>query len=113
MNLIQFIKNDGKRAVGAIEGGKAHIVKNATSVYALALKAAADGVKLKALVGDKGLGKADRSGRDPQGGPPAAAGRSSRSGAPASSPAPASPIWARPRRATRCTSPTSRPPKRR
>ena len=58
MNLIQFLKSDGKRAVGAIEGGKAHIVKNATSVYALALKAAADGTKLKKLVADKGLGKA-------------------------------------------------------
>ena len=57
MNLIQFIKSDGKRAVGAIEGGEAHIVKGATSVYALARKAAADGVKLKALVADKGLGK--------------------------------------------------------
>ena len=58
MNLIQFIKSDGKRAVGAIDGGKAYLVKNATSVYALAQKAATDGVKLKALVGDKGLGKA-------------------------------------------------------
>ena len=58
MNLIQFIKSDGKRAVGAIAGGKAHVVKGATSVYALALKAAADGVKLKSLVADKGMGKA-------------------------------------------------------
>jgi hypothetical protein len=58
MNLIQFTKADGKRAVGAIDGGEAHIVKGATSVYALALKAASNGVKLKALVKDKGLGKA-------------------------------------------------------
>src|SRR5690606_14983193 len=58
MNLIQFLRSDGKRAVGAIDGGKAHIVKNATSVYALALKAASSGTKLKALVKDKGLGKA-------------------------------------------------------
>ena len=58
MNLIQFTRSDGRRAVAAIEGGKAHLVKGATSVYALALKAAADGIKLKALVGDKGLGKA-------------------------------------------------------
>lgn len=58
MNLIQYLKSDGKRAVGAIEGGKAHVVRGATSVYALALKAAADGVKLKALVKAKGLGKA-------------------------------------------------------
>jgi hypothetical protein len=58
MNLIQFIKSDGKRAVGAIDGGKAFQVKNATSVYALALKAADTGVKLKAMVADKGLGRA-------------------------------------------------------
>ena len=58
MNLIQFTKSDGKRAVGAIEGGKAHTVRGATSVYALALKAAASGVKLRKLIGDRGLGKA-------------------------------------------------------
>ena len=58
MNLIQFIKSDGKRAVGAIDGSEAHIVKNASSIYALAFKAAAEGVKLKKLVADKGLGKA-------------------------------------------------------
>ena len=58
MNLIQYLKSDGKRAVGAIEGGKAYAVRGATSVYALALKAAAEGVKLKALVQKKGLGKA-------------------------------------------------------
>jgi hypothetical protein len=58
MNLIQFLKSDGKRAVGVVDGGKAHIVKNAGSVYALALKAAASGTRLKALVKDKGLGRA-------------------------------------------------------
>ena len=58
MNLIQFTKDNGGRAVGAIDKGKAHVVKGADSVYRLALKAAADGVKLKALVADKGLGKA-------------------------------------------------------
>jgi hypothetical protein len=58
MNLIQYLKSDGKRAVGAIEGNKAHAVRGATSVYALALKAAADGIKLKALVKQKGLGRA-------------------------------------------------------
>jgi hypothetical protein len=58
MNLIQFTKDNGGRAVGAIDKGKAHVVKGADSVYRLALKAAADGVKLKALVGDKGLGRA-------------------------------------------------------
>ena len=48
----------GSAPVGAIDKGKAHVVKGADSVYRLALKAAADGVKLKALVGDKGLGRA-------------------------------------------------------
>jgi hypothetical protein len=57
MNLIQYMTSGGKRAVGAIDGGKACMVRNASSVYALALKAAADGVKLKALIADKGLGK--------------------------------------------------------
>ena len=41
MNLIQYTTSGGKRAVGAIDGGKAFMVKNASSVYALALKAAA------------------------------------------------------------------------
>ncbi len=58
MNLIQYLKSDGKRGVGAIEGGEAFAVRGATSVYALALKAATDGIKLKALVKHKGLGKA-------------------------------------------------------
>src|SRR5689334_13400374 len=58
MNLIQFTKENGGRAVGVIDSGKAHVVKGADSVYKLALKAAADGVKLKKLIGEKGLGKA-------------------------------------------------------
>jgi len=57
MNLIQFIKTDGKRAVGVIANGEAHMVKGASSVYALALKAAEDGVKLRTVVAEKGLGK--------------------------------------------------------
>ena len=58
MHLIQFTRENGKRAVGVVEDGAAHIVKGADSVYKLALRAAADGVKLKKLIGDKGLGKA-------------------------------------------------------
>jgi hypothetical protein len=57
MNLIQFTKENGRRAVGVIDKGEAHVVKGADSVYKLALKAAADGVKLKKLIGDKGLGR--------------------------------------------------------
>ena len=58
MNLIQFTKENGGRAVGAIDKGEARIVKGADSVYKLALKAAADGIRLKKLIADKGLGKA-------------------------------------------------------
>jgi len=57
MNLIQFTKDNGGRAVGVIDKGKAHVLKGADSVYKLALKAASDGVKLKSLIADKGLGK--------------------------------------------------------
>jgi hypothetical protein len=57
MNLIQFTKENGRRAVGVIDKGEAYVVKGADSVYKLALKAAADGVKLKKLIGDKGLGR--------------------------------------------------------
>ena len=56
MNLIQFTKNNGKRAVGVIDKGEAHIVKGADSVYRLALKAADEGRKLKSVIADKGLG---------------------------------------------------------
>ncbi|HVY51032.1 MAG TPA: AraD1 family protein [Devosia sp.] len=57
MNLIQFTKENGARAVGVIERGEAHLLKGADSVYRLALKAAADGVKLKRAIADKGLGR--------------------------------------------------------
>src|SRR4051812_21024600 len=58
MNLIQFTKDNGARGVAAVESGAAHVVKGAKSVYALALDAANGKTKLKALVKDKGLGKA-------------------------------------------------------
>lgn len=57
MNLIQFINENGKRAVGVIDGQQAHVLKGTTTVYALVLKAATEGVKLKSIVADKGLGK--------------------------------------------------------
>ena len=38
MNLIQFTKDNGKRAVGVIDKGEARVVKGADSVYRLALK---------------------------------------------------------------------------
>ena len=58
MNLIQFTKPDGKRAVGVVEGGEAHVLKGTKSVYALAMDAAADKKKLKSLIKDRGLGAA-------------------------------------------------------
>ncbi|MEQ1770815.1 MAG: AraD1 family protein [Devosia sp.] len=58
MNLIQFLTPKGTRAVGLIDGGDAHQIKGASSVYGLAATAAKKKVKLKALIKDKGLGKA-------------------------------------------------------
>jgi hypothetical protein len=58
MNLIQFTKANGKRAVGIIANGEAHALKGATSVYALAREAIGRKVKLKSLIKEKGLGKA-------------------------------------------------------
>jgi len=56
MNLIQFTKSDGKRAVGVVDGGEAHVLKGTRSVYALAMDAAAEKKKLKSLVKERGLG---------------------------------------------------------
>lgn len=58
MRLIQYTTSNDKRAVGVIDGSEAHMLKGTTSVYALATKAAKDGVKLKAAIKDKGLGRA-------------------------------------------------------
>jgi hypothetical protein len=58
MNLIQFLKPNGAPAVGAVEGGVAHIVKGVKSVYELALEAANGKTKLGKLVKARGLGKA-------------------------------------------------------
>jgi hypothetical protein len=57
MNLIQFRNENGERAVAAIEGGAASIVTGASSVYSLAIEALDRGVRLGALVAEKGLGK--------------------------------------------------------
>ena len=55
MNLIQYTDEAGKRAVGAIEGGAASRVAGAESVYVLASEAARRGIRLGALVLEKGL----------------------------------------------------------
>ena len=111
MHLIQFEGENG-RAVAATEGGNTSIVTGATSVYGLASEAAERGLSLRAIVIEKGLGKAvDRE----------ALAREGRLLAPVDhpdlrifmSPAPASPISAPPRPATPCTSRTSSRRKRR
>ncbi|MEO8756301.1 MAG: AraD1 family protein [Devosia sp.] len=58
MNLIQFTKPNGARAVGVIGRDGAHIVNKAKNVYALAVEAAERKIKLKTLIKEKGLGKA-------------------------------------------------------
>jgi hypothetical protein len=58
MNLIQFLKPNGAPAVAAVEGGEAHIVKGAKSVYALAMEAANGKSKLAKVIKDRGFGKA-------------------------------------------------------
>ena len=56
MNLIQFFDTNGERAVGAVEGGVARTVNDATSVYQLAITALAHHGGLGALIAEKGLG---------------------------------------------------------
>jgi hypothetical protein len=58
MNLFQFQHTDGRRAVGVVEAGAAHVVPGAGSVYALAIEAIDKGVSLATLIGGKGTGEA-------------------------------------------------------
>ncbi len=113
MHLIQFTDERGSRAVAVTEGGTTSVVNGATSVYALATEAIERGLDLRAA-GDR-EGSRRHRGQGQAGG--ARAGCWPRSTIPTRricmSPAPALPISARPRRATRCTSRTSRPPRRR
>lgn len=57
MNLIQFFDANGERAVGAVEGGVARVVNDATSVYQLAITALAHHGGLGTLIAEKGLGE--------------------------------------------------------
>jgi len=57
MNLIQYIDLNGQRAVAAVEGGVARQVKDATSVYELAMAALERSGGLGALIAEKGLGE--------------------------------------------------------
>ena len=59
MNLIQFFDAQRQARGWRDRGRQAHVVKGATSVYALASEGRARRkVKLKALIKEKGLGKA-------------------------------------------------------
>ena len=57
MNLIQYIDPNGQRAVAAVDNGVARQVKDATSVYELAMAALERSGGLGALVAEKGLGE--------------------------------------------------------
>ena len=58
MNLIQFRNENGERAVAAIEDGVTSTVTGADSIYGLAIEALDRGIRLGALIIEKGLGKA-------------------------------------------------------
>ena len=58
MQLIQFMDESGQRAVAALEGGAASVVTGTGSVYGLAVEAIERGISLRALVIEKGLGRA-------------------------------------------------------
>ncbi len=57
MNLIQFRTEAGGRAVGAIAGTEAHVVRDAVSVYELALEAIAARKSLADHVAGRGRGE--------------------------------------------------------
>ena len=57
MNLIQFFDLNGERAVGVVEGGVTRQVRDATSVYDLAIAALARNIGIGALIAEKGLGE--------------------------------------------------------
>ncbi len=56
MLLSQITDEQGATQVVARDGSEAYIVKNASSTYALALKAANDGTSLQQVIRDHGLG---------------------------------------------------------
>src|SRR5690349_3954648 len=56
MHLIQFVAENGGRAVAATENGASRIVNGAQSVYALASEAGNAGRSLAEVIGEKGYG---------------------------------------------------------
>ena len=58
MNLIQFLDENGQRAVAVVEGASARTVANATSVYDITLAALNAGTTVAAVIATTTLGKA-------------------------------------------------------
>ena len=58
MNLMQFLDDDGQRAVAQVEGNEARQVANAASVYDIALAALNAGKTLADIIATTTLGKA-------------------------------------------------------
>ena len=58
MNLIQFLDENGQRAVAVVEGSSIRTIANATSVYDIALAALNDGATLAGIIATATLGKA-------------------------------------------------------
>ena len=58
MNLIQFLDENGQRAVAVVEGASARTVANATSVYDITLAALNAGTTVAAVIATATLGKA-------------------------------------------------------
>ena len=58
MNLIQFFDLNGERAVGVVDAGVTHQVREASTVYDLAIAALARNIGIGALIAEKGLGEA-------------------------------------------------------
>ena len=57
MRLAQFIDENGKRALGVTARGESRLVKGARTMLDLARQAIAEGVSLRKLIADRGVGK--------------------------------------------------------
>ena len=57
LRLAQFIDENGKRALGVTARGESRLVKGARTTLDLARQAIAEGVSLRKLIADRGVGK--------------------------------------------------------
>ena len=57
MRLAQFIDENGKRALAVTARGESRLVKGARTTLDLARQAIAEGVSLRKLIADRGVGK--------------------------------------------------------